>query len=1171
MPHFRAGGECMNLRQDPDQMLDQMLDQMPNQVPNQVKDATQREQALDPTQSFIVQAPAGSGKTELLTQRYLRLLATVDKYPEEIIAITFTRKAANEMRNRIISALQRAAHEVEPDSTHGKRTWQLAQHALLQSEKLGWNILENPNRLRIQTIDSFCGYLSEKMPILAHLGGKLNRVKDARRDYAIAVDHLFEHLEREQVVSQAIATVLTHLDNNVILVKELLCSMLAHREQWLPYVLHARQQDDLRLQLEQTLQTIINEHLAQLANHFETADQNELLQLLRFATSVLNETDPEHSFNIWNTHDKFPTAQFENLAQWQSLRNFLLTDEGTWRRAINKKMGFPASGHTKEETKLYKEYKNRLINLIALFNNNSELEQLLEKTRCLPAPHYSEVQWQVLLALCELLPYLVAELNLVFQSNAHVDFIEISQRALQALGDLENPSDLALCLDYRIKHILLDEFQDTSVTQFRLIEMLTRGWQDHDGRTLFLVGDPMQSIYRFRAAEVGLFLQTQKQGIGQIKLIPLTLKTNFRSQTAIVDWINQTFIEMFPRDENISLGAVGYAQSVAIHPSNASQSVFLHGNVEETAEATTIVEIIKNIHSKNPHYSIAILVKARNHLARILPCLKAEKINYQAVDIEPLLQLSTIQDLTALTRALLHLNDRIAWLSILRAPWCGLMLSDLHTLGRDDNRTVWQCIIDPELHTKLSSDGLQRVQQFINVIQPHITQINRTALSILIKQIWLQLSGPLTLTEPAQLKNTEAFFNLLTEIEQTEPFIDLNLLEQKLADLYAEPEHTPHPNPPPSTGKGKVGVVQIMTIHKAKGLEFDVVILPTLEAGSAADKDKLMLWQERPSENGIVELLLTPIKAKDQAADAIYQYIKQFEKQKQEFERARLFYVAATRAKHQLHLVATLPEEEKMPTSNSFLNKIYELHKNNFKEYFVSPNKIERDINEAVGNLRRLPITFMNPHPNLPPLTQGKEQDPTPSLVYSRGRAGVGAPHHGNLPTWQSPTPRLIGTTIHLLLQKLSQRDQNQWPQLAKHPECWRILLLQAGINHTELNNARSIIEKTLKTMLTSQHAQWILDKNHTDAQSEFAISYKANNEWQDLIIDRTFIDKGIRWIIDYKTSQPIDGQDLKDFLGQEQFTYRLQLETYSKAFQDRPEPIKLALYFPLIDELLIG
>ncbi len=141
---------------------------------------------------------------------------------------------------------------------------------------------------------------------------------------------------------------------------------------------------------------------------------------------------------------------------------------------------------------------------------------------------------------------LIAQLKVTFQQHGKIDYIENAQAALIALGDDEHPTDLTLSLDYQIKHILIDEFQDTSNSQFSLIEKLIAGWEPNDGRTLFLVGDPMQSIYRFREAEVGLFIRAKTKGIGHLSLTPLTLSVNFRSTPTIVNWINQAFINIFP-------------------------------------------------------------------------------------------------------------------------------------------------------------------------------------------------------------------------------------------------------------------------------------------------------------------------------------------------------------------------------------------------------------------------------------------------------------------------------------------------------------------------------------------------------------------------------------------------------------------------------------------------
>lgn len=110
---------------------------------------------------------------------------------------------------------------------------------------------------------------------------------------------------------------------------------------------------------------------------------------------------------------------------------------------------------------------------------------------------------------------------------------------MSALGADEAPTDLALRLDYRLRHILVDEFQDTSWLQKKLLEKLTFDWQPGDGRTLFIVGDGMQSCYGFRNANVGLFLAVRDKGIGQVSLDSLKLRVNFRSQANIVDWVNR--------------------------------------------------------------------------------------------------------------------------------------------------------------------------------------------------------------------------------------------------------------------------------------------------------------------------------------------------------------------------------------------------------------------------------------------------------------------------------------------------------------------------------------------------------------------------------------------------------------------------------------------------------
>ena len=136
-------------------------------------DAQARRQALDTSRSFIVQAPAGSGKTELLIRRVLCLLLTVEQ-PEQILAITFTRKAAAEMQNRIRESLQNASSEqcwhAAQDNPHKLEGLNIAKKVLQRDTELGWGLLENPDRLKLTTIDAFCARLTGALPVTSRLG-----------------------------------------------------------------------------------------------------------------------------------------------------------------------------------------------------------------------------------------------------------------------------------------------------------------------------------------------------------------------------------------------------------------------------------------------------------------------------------------------------------------------------------------------------------------------------------------------------------------------------------------------------------------------------------------------------------------------------------------------------------------------------------------------------------------------------------------------------------------------------------------------------------------------------------------------------------------------------------------------------------------------------------------
>ena len=246
--------------------------------PHRLADTAAREHALDPAGSFIVQAPAGSGKTGLLTQRYLVLLAHAE-HPEEVVAITFTRKAANEMRERVLKSLDEARSAERPAELHKAQTWELARTVLERDIALQWHLALNPERLRILTIDSFCSALTRQMPVLSRFGAPPAATEDAAELYDEAARAAIEHLQGDDRWSASVARLLQHLDNNVPNAIREIARMLARRDQWLRHVVDSRDPQERRRHLEKALADINRAALRASSSDLSTRSRISLAAL----------------------------------------------------------------------------------------------------------------------------------------------------------------------------------------------------------------------------------------------------------------------------------------------------------------------------------------------------------------------------------------------------------------------------------------------------------------------------------------------------------------------------------------------------------------------------------------------------------------------------------------------------------------------------------------------------------------------------------------------------------------------------------------------------------------------------------------------------------------------------------------------------------------------------
>lgn len=1106
-------------------------------------DTANRQRALE-IASFIVEAPAGAGKTELLTQRVLKLLQTVQA-PEEIIAITFTNKAASEMRARILDSLQLAAAGVMPEAPHKQITFELGRQALQRSAELNWHLLETPARLRIYTIDSLCANLARQMPLLSRFGTQPAVTEDAWTYYREAAGQALQAMDDTEL-GAPVKLVLRYMDNDQARLEGLLMAMLAKREQWLHLSQSGNQDDGARL----ALLHLIESELHQVAQVLPGRTQQVLMPIARYAASNL---PAEHALAALADWQQPLTASVEDLPGWRALAELLLTSSGGLRKRLDKNMGLPAT----DEAKPYKEALTELLNDLA---QHSDSERSIARIRMLPAPDNEDDV--IIQALSQLLNIAAAQLWLCFQSQNEVDFVEIAQRALAALEEGGISTELAMRLDYRIQHLLVDEFQDTSPMQIDLLKALTRGWLPDDGRTLFAVGDPMQSIYRFRKANVGLFLNVAQYGIGDIMLTPLKLWRNNRSRPPVVNWINQTFKGMLPANDAPQQGAIAYRPFVATRADTEGAGVFVHPLLipvadedEEPAdirhlEAEQIIRIIRDTRAAKPDATIAVLVRARRHLHALVSEMRRNhsELSFQAVEIEELANRQIVQDLLTLTYALHQRADRVHWLALLRAPWCGLTLADMHALiGQDSQRSVMHLLNDTAVLARLSEDGRQRARHISEVMQSALDWRGRASVSRWVHNTWLRLGGADCLWNENDVQDVQAFFARIAALEQHKQFSPQALAED-VKKLYAAPD-----------AKADASL-QFMTIHKSKGLEFDTVILPGLDGGNPPDEAKLVIWEEVPMADGSIELVAAPFvphaRKREQTTVTAYDYLNDLDKTRAAYEDARVLYVAATRAERQLHLLgAAKPDKngDPQPRKNTFLHLLWPAVSHQFttEQDIVaraSGQKTDADIRQFVPKLIRVR------QPQTPTILQVATSTAIPAYTQSADNAA------------SSALEADIGTLAHLYLQLIAGQGVTAWQQSVNnqflmHSIAMQRWFKQRGYTENEATQSAAKAAAILTTTLQSADGQWVLQP-HPQAASELAIEQLSDSK---KVIDRTFVAEGVRWIVDYKSMQVSHEQDLISLAA----IFKPQLASYAQLFRQEGLPVKTAILFLSVGKLI--
>ena len=441
------------------------------------------------------------------------------------------------------------------------------------------------------------------------------------------------------------------------------------------------------------------------------------------------------------------------------------------------------------------------------------------------------------------------------------------------------------------------------------------------------------------------------------------------------------------------------------------------------------------------------------------------------------------------------------------------------------------------------------------VLEKVLAQRGRQFLRSWIEGAWMSLGGPACLHKQSDREDAEVFLALLQEIDDSGESVTPELLQDKVSSLFARPDVEADER------------LQIMSMHKSKGLEFDTVILPGLGKRTGQDQSRLLYWLERTGETGEPELMFGPIASVRDGQNQTVEYIKHLDKEKSQFENGRLLYVAATRARKRLHLLAHADYDSKQdqlrtPPDSTLLYQLWPVVKDQYEYQLAMLSKQEiqpsaedkfESVTIAEKARKRLVTDWTCPLPPASVLELSRESEQAEEIVEF---------------DWASESARLVGTVVHRQLEYLSQRGvySSADVDLPRLSAISRQMLRHQGLPVELLDQAQARVSASLQGMLEDERGQWILSTKHNEVHSEYAISSVLGGKVLNMVIDRTFIDeKGERWIIDYKTGSHTGG-GLDEFLDREQERYRSQLERYAEAISQRDDrKIHLALYFPLM------
>lgn len=841
-------------------------------------------QAISSTKPFIlVSAGAGSGKTRILTERFVslcerRLLDQTDPAGaavEEIVAITFTDKAAREMKDRIRKRL--LEKEAGAESEEARRFWQEQKEAL--------------ERAYISTFHSFCQRLLSQYAMTANLipaTRLLDEVEARRKKRAIAKEMFVERKLYEQAVPLLELMSKTQLIETVEQLHDTIRELVVDERA----IEKLDPADMLKLQEEQLL-----------------IEQDRLVSAFheQALACVRSFPDPRELTKAQQAHIERIAAAFATMAPPQEgeANAYFARLEALMPPKVDKR---------------WLEKAPALYQLCA-----EQWKPLKESWKSIGISTWTEQETSSCMeAVVGLLQQFAARYALEKERAGVLDFNDLQQKAVALL---RHPEIRDACAK-QFRHMMIDEFQDTNQLQLAMLEQINPAYQ-------FIVGDQKQSIYRFRGANVTLMNEKEDYAGTEESAEVILMNTNYRTEASIIQAVNGLFSYVMT-ERRVHQFETVYTPLRAVRRRGEEKPcvelAVLPEKEEREEEAFSLLagRLASMIRAGEPLVQkgdewvrptwadVAVLIPARTQLLALERALNEYDIPYVVSGGVGFFERQEIIDFITLLRWLNRPFEEVYLLALLRGPLCGLTLAELFEVkqGLQETEALFELVYDEthSLHAGLS----ERVKACFKQLREWLTRWTPlavqhapvTVLTGLFQQTGLKAMLLLQKQGLQKVRNVEKLIELLAQRRT----LDLEALLAELDEIIALSE---------KEGEAQVeqvegNVVQIMTVHASKGLEFPIVFLPQLERTTQTDKGRIRF----DSELGIVLNLEKEAEQVDEKP-VCYQtpgfpLVKERAALEAKEETKRLLYVAMTRARDYLVMMG---EEA---TSHSWMTMIEE-------------------------------------------------------------------------------------------------------------------------------------------------------------------------------------------------------------------------------------------------------